>query len=783
MSTKLKTTTKSILKESAVLTEVVQKPKESLPECSIEQKLIMDAIELGHNVSISSCPGSGKTTTILLLAQRFKDKNILQVTYNSQLKCEVREKAKLYGCDNLEIHSYHSLAVKYYDRNAHTDQVISNIVAHDLSLSCERVRFDIIVIDECQDKTQLYFSLICKFINDIYGVIQQPQVVLLGDRHQCIYRFKGADDRYLSLSNQIWNSIDRGEDDASVDVDSDVSVSTSAVASVTKHKPQMIDMSLSVSYRVTHEIAEFINQNVIGGGQRRLTAVKHGPKVEYVQCSPFRIHKYLAKKIIEGNYRPNDIFVLCPSVKSKTPCRALENELVSLGMPCYVPIDDNSKIDDSIIEGKVVFTTFHQSKGRERPLVIIYGFDNSYFQFFARDEDPNVCPSTLYVAISRASERLFLVADEKSEMMPFLKNMDIPSWHLKINTLAAGKTLNTGTNRGRVRGRAIEDVHKTTVTDLIKFIKDVYLLELSLIISDLYEKEYEVSTDAHIQNKVKTNASAGTNAGSEEVSELNGIAIPCIFQGQRHKYGKKDAKHILGGQDLYDFIISKKKTKFIQDALRIMKWPCQTIADYIYLANVYQSAASGMHFKLAQITNYDWLSPESVDICCQNMQHHLGDVKHYELPLGNNSDHNSPFYEFQSEYGMIRISGTVDAYEPGLIWEFKCVDSLQLEHFIQVAIYQWIWNSTRPDCPATTKLFNIRTGEIYRFNPIEGSETLLNTLIDILLKNKYQRECTTDDQTFINKCQQIMHKKKNDVVVANNEEDESDFAVSGGCLF
>jgi len=126
-------------------------------EPSDEQSLIINAVEHGDNISISSCPGSGKTTTILLIAKNFPNKKILQVTYNSQLKCEVREKAKKLKLNNLEIHSYHSLAVKYYDKFAHTDQVIDHIISGNKSIASETDKFDIIVIDECQDTVHLYF--------------------------------------------------------------------------------------------------------------------------------------------------------------------------------------------------------------------------------------------------------------------------------------------------------------------------------------------------------------------------------------------------------------------------------------------------------------------------------------------------------------------------------------------------------------------------------------------------------------------------------------------------
>jgi len=742
-------------------------------EPSDEQSLIINAVEHGDNISISSCPGSGKTTTILLIAKNFPNKKILQVTYNSQLKCEVREKAKKLKLNNLEIHSYHSLAVKYYDKFAHTDQVIDHIISGNKSIASETDKFDIIVIDECQDTVHLYFSLICKFIDNVYGVIDRPQIIFLGDQRQCIYRFKGADHRFLTLSHRIW--------------DFDV-----------------INMELTTSYRLTHQIAEFINVNAVG--HRLIKTTKDGPRVEYISANPFTIHKYLAKRIKEEKYKPDDIFVLCPSVKGGTPCRKLENELVRLGMPCYVPIDDNSKIDDSIIDGKVVFTTFHQCKGRERPLVIIYGFDNSYFTYFCRDSPKDICPETLYVAMSRASHRLMLVADEKSPPCQFLKDVS-NGWHLtvtgKINYYGSGSNISNIKN-GNGNGN-IDNLHSTSVNDLVKFIKDRYLQEFSFLINELFEQESDATTNPIIPSKIKSirvpskgnekgNVNVNVNDQFEEISDLNGIAIPCILQGKREK-GR-------GGQDLYDFVISKKNTPLVRDALLKLKYPCSSISDYIYLANVYQASRSGMDFKLAQINNYTWLTDDMVSVCISNMEQHVGKVKHFEMPLGNNSDKNGAMYEFDSEYGLITIRGIIDAFEQDkkgcIIWEFKCVDSLTLENFLQTAVYQWIWNQTRPELTAISKLFNIRTNEVYVIN--KDKFALLDTVMTVLIKNKYEQPENLDDEAFIEKCCIVSCKKANlkaEVVRRNNKNgnsnnndddndnsgDEDGFMLTGGCVF
>ena len=88
------------------------------------------------------------------------------------------------------------------------------------------------------------------------------------------------------------------------------------------------------------------------------------------------------------HYLPSDIFVLAPSVKNvRSPCRVLENMVkrnYKDKVPIFCPITDESELADDLIKGKLIFSTFHQSKGLERKVVIIFNFDDSYFKFYKK---------------------------------------------------------------------------------------------------------------------------------------------------------------------------------------------------------------------------------------------------------------------------------------------------------------------------------------------------------------------------------------------------------------
>ena len=139
---------------------------------SEEQQKILNVTQTGDNVIVDAVAGTGKTTLILEIAKVLSSQKILQITYNKSLKFEVRGKTKSMGIDNLTIHTYHSLAVCYYSCTAHVDNEIKKIVTNNKESNRKIPEFDMIVIDEAQDMTLLYYQLMVKFIKDIGSPIQ-----------------------------------------------------------------------------------------------------------------------------------------------------------------------------------------------------------------------------------------------------------------------------------------------------------------------------------------------------------------------------------------------------------------------------------------------------------------------------------------------------------------------------------------------------------------------------------------------------------------------------------
>ena len=65
----------------------------------------------------------------------------------------------------------------------------------------------------------------------------------------------------------------------------------------------------------------------------------------------------------------------------------------------FIPSNDDSGIQENLAANKVVFSSFHQSKGLERKVVIVFGCSKEYFTYYARDADPTRCPVRILMSI------------------------------------------------------------------------------------------------------------------------------------------------------------------------------------------------------------------------------------------------------------------------------------------------------------------------------------------------------------------------------------------------
>lgn len=702
---------------------------------SDEQSNILNNIKHGKNVVVDSCAGTGKTTLILSVAKELPDKKILQMTYNSMLRHEVNARVEKSGIKNMNVHTFHSLAVRYYMPTCFTDTGIRYILLKDLPPLITLPKFDIFVLDEAQDMTFIYFQFMVKFARDTGSPIQ---LLILGDYMQGLYDFKGADTRFLTFADRLWNNFDG------------------------LRTKEFVNCTMKMSYRITNPMCSFVNNVMLG--MDRMAACKEGPPTTYIRNSRQNLEKIVAGEILKlfgEGYKPSDIFVLGPSVKGvNSNIRQLENILVERGIPCHVPMLENDKIDERVIDKKVVFSTFHCVKGRERKIVFILGFDNSYFRCYARNLSKEECPNTLYVAATRATERLYVLESDSFRGDRPLDFLQMSHVEMKqqpyVQFRGQHQNIFVDDEYEQNKNSQLITRHFLTPTELIKFIPENVIEDVSVILDRIFIKDSGEPDDLEIMSIIETK-----EGFFEEVSDLNGIAIPCIY----YDYLKGGSQNTL--LELIHRSIENMRSNehhYLKEIVKGLPDKLDTVSDYLYLANISIAVQETLYFKLKQIDReeYNWLKEGVIEECKSRLDNIIRPECSQESPKVEETIIRSIDDDAHVNIDAIllehfdpniryRFTARVDLITDSTVWELKCTSKISLDHLLQVVIYAWLWenrvNGTYEK--KNFRIFNIRTNELLSLNATSED---LNTIILALLKGKYNKQEKKSDEDFISDC-------------------------------
>ena len=401
---------------------------------------------------------------------------------------------------------------------------------------------------------------------------------------------------------------------------------------------QWTKCTLSQTFRMTREMADFVNQCVLG--ENRIRSNKsNGHRPRYIMCDVFghshskRQHASPYEEIIQylsSGYQASDIFVLAPSVKSEgSPVRKLANKISNHGIPIFVPISDEEKLDQEVTQDKMIFSTFHQVKGLERKVVVVFNFDQSYFKYYKRTANPSVCSNELYVAITRASERLSLFHHYSNDYLLFLKLNQLSKYcQLIIDT-----KLNVSDKHDHDDQMQSQPV---MATELIRHIPESVIQQCmsKLVITC-------ISTGG---NKINIPIKILQPSGYEMVCDITGTAIPAYFEYQltgkmsiaKQLNGKIKSNpiHLLKSQPkqcLLDddnhhksnTVNHKHNNTQILKEIGIVDTPSIanlilnisgsrsdqiTTSQLLKMANHWNAYVSGYNYKINQIVDYNWLS-------------------------------------------------------------------------------------------------------------------------------------------------------------------------------
>lgn len=663
-----------------------------------EQLDIIKAIS-DNNVVVNSCVGAGKSSSILFVAEKYPNEKILLLTYNKRLKFETRSRST--HIKNLETHSFHSFCVSYFDKNCYTDFGILNYLKSPNQQIIQQFNYDIIIIDEAQDLNPLYYEVVCK-INKINE--HSAKYCVIGDVYQSIYQYNNSDSRYILNANLLFNF----------------------------NKLNWSYCYLTETFRLTRQMTSFINNCVFNEssekdkidkamdtlGRPTLISTKESKnKVRYHICDQFdsKISNNEISMYLKKGYKYQDIFVLAPSLKSnKTPINILANKLTSQKIPIYCSTSDTDQLDTDIIANKIVFCSFHQVKGLERKVVLVFGFDDSYFKYYKKDSPINEIPSEVYVAITRSSECLSLFHHYKNDYFPFISNLKNYTEFFIHKEISVKKDF--------VQKNFVQK--QISVSNLLRHIPIEIIAECleNIKIKEISPK----GTLINLQNKITQ--TYGSSLIYENVSDINGIVIPCYYEYLNtgtytvdNLVNERTHKIIKG--KINKFKVTTKDLEFRSDdedtQVKVVDKDSVTIQKILYQATKWSSISNGYIFKSNQISEYNWLTKDQLNKCADRLKQWISVNAEYEI-----------FYT--KLFNDDTLCGYIDCIDNDILWEFKCTDTIDNLHILQVTLYMFL---TKEENFKSYRILNILTSQVIE---IEVSKDSLESIVTKLLhyKNK-----------------------------------------------
>ena len=384
---------------------------------------------------------------------------------------------------------------------------------------------------------------------------------------------------------------------------------------------------------------------------------------------------YLVKKMHQ-KFGPNDVVILVPSIKSTNHHSSPIGKLLSRRHDNILfCVKDNDTSNDTT-HNKIVITSYNSMKGRERKCVILTGFDESYFEYYDKKwpKTNELLPNIIYVAATRARERLIIIQDKNK--LPF---RTINKLQLPIDTDIKGNEQDV---------KPSEKTHDTArhITDLIKHrnLKDIMAL-LDLI-------------------SVKIIIPADKLLPYQNIVQFNGY-----YEDMRRYYGlliTLYAQYIREGST-YMIPMDENNAKALSDIYRqyniLLRIPNKNMKQWMELVVLYSAITDKYHFYKDQIPNYDWVD-EGFVIESSNRILSV-------IPGTGTFEYICPHIDETAHVNSHNLVGVIDYLSEEELWEFKCTSSLTDDHKIQCAAYISLYYiETGKLLPC--KLFNTRTGEL-----------------------------------------------------------------------
>lgn len=337
-------------------------------ELSDEQENFITLAGQGCNILVDACIGSGKTTSIQQLCNRFFDKKILYLTYNTLLKVDAKNKITAANTMVTNYHSFAKLVLSSANIECGVQELIATFVRRIADV--EIPKFDILVIDEYQDIESDIATMLEYIVEANPGI----QIIAVGDMEQKIY------------------------DKTSLDIKSFIDKFLGNYTRVTFTKCfRICDTLADRLSRVWNKPINGCNPNC------QIDCMSYEQVVDFLA-------KTDASKILCLGARYGGLTLVLNTLERDYPDKFNKSTV-------YASIRDEDRSNFSLNNNAAIFTTFDSSKGLERPVCVVFDCTEEYWQ--SRVTKPNtkyeIIRNLFCVAMSRGKEHIiFAYGDDAS---------------------------------------------------------------------------------------------------------------------------------------------------------------------------------------------------------------------------------------------------------------------------------------------------------------------------------------------------------------------------------
>lgn len=603
------------------------KPSLSFEDLSNEQKRFVNLVKKGRNVLVDACIGSGKTTAIQVVCNELPNKEILYLTYNYLLKTDAMNKILN---NNVFVTNYHGFAyqmLRSINVECAQGQLIQTFLKHKDEISIPH--YDLLLMDEYQDITEEIASM----LKVIRKANPRIQIVAVGDMQQKIYDWTTLD---------VGNFISRF---------------------LTKKKTGYEMVSFTNCFRINKKLAKQLG-NV---WNKQIKGVNFNCKVEYMSES--EAYNFISRQ------NPGDLLCLGPregglskmlnKLEDTQPHKFNKNTV-------YASIRDN----DSYLKlgtNNAIFTTYDSCKGMERPICVVFDYDDTYWMMRHRvgDTDHEILRNIFCVAASRGKEKIIFVQSDK-------RPLDFKS--LKKDPMEDA-------NKDKVEDFSVSEMFS------FKYIEQV-------------EKCYQMLDIRPIEVDDTTPIDIKANDGLIDLS-------PCIGNYQEAMYFDY---YNIDNEIEYAMKVRKKKRLDIENP----PTKDSSIQEKVLFLSALDTTQKRYYYQVDPnfITNEE---SELIKRRLSSVFRSSACVQQDMEPMG--------FVDKENRKALV-INGRADVLKKHTVYELKFVSELSHEHFLQCAMYVVGFNLPKG------VLWNVRTNERYEVR-VPDREAFMSQVLRTITKGRY----------------------------------------------